>query len=119
MLVGMLLVDASGNVFVVGYTELNSGANNMITIKYNSAGTELWDEELGNTDVFQDARGEKIEVADNGNIFITGTFVTGGQETIGLARYSTNGKLTLHKTIESDTVNYRAYNLTVEGDDIM
>ncbi|MBD3638143.1 MAG: S8 family serine peptidase [Crocinitomicaceae bacterium] len=111
-------VDDAGNVYVVGYTELSSGGYNIITIKYEDDGTELWTEEIGNIVGLQDARGEKVEVADNDNVFITGTIQTGGQSTIELARYNPDGKLNLYKTIKSDTVNYRAYNLALSGEDI-
>lgn len=113
-----IAIDADGNVYVVGYTELSTGGYNIVTVKYQNDGTEEWVREIGNVIGLQDARGEKIEVADNGNIFITGTIETGSQTTIELARYNPYGKLTLHKTIESDTVNYRAYDLALSGDDI-
>ena len=113
-----IAVDASGNAYVVGYNELDSGGKNFITIKYNNTGTEQWVTEIGNTTALQEAIAEQVEVAANGNIFLTGTVETGGQTTIDLARYNPDGKLTLHKSLESDTVNYRAFNLTLSGDDI-
>lgn len=35
-------VDASGNVFVTGYSTGSNGSQDYFTIKYNSSGTELW-----------------------------------------------------------------------------
>lgn len=64
-------VDASGNVYVTGNSYGNGSSSDYITIKYNSAGTQLWAARY-NGAANSDEEAEDIEVDGSGNVYVTG-----------------------------------------------
>ncbi|HTL80580.1 MAG TPA: SBBP repeat-containing protein, partial [Bacteroidia bacterium] len=89
----MLVLDASGNVYVTGYTNnLNSGQD-ITTIKYNSSGVMQWvqyfDGTYSNTDI-----GIALVVDNSGNVYVTGTQMMPGVTTDFITiKYNTAGAL--------------------------
>jgi len=66
-----LAVDNSGNVYITGYSN-HPGANwDYVTIKYNSAGHEIWGERYNGTANDFD-RGYDIAVDSSGDVYVTG-----------------------------------------------
>lgn len=67
-----LAVDSYGNVYVTG-TIWNSAKNkyDYLTVKYNSAGFELWRKLYGFVDAGNDYA-HAIEIDNSGNVFVTG-----------------------------------------------
>ncbi len=97
-------VDAGGNVYVTGENAIVSGgANEMLVIKYNSGGSQLWSYRFqyvanfycGGFDIITDA---------TGNVYVTGEYGNGGNN-LFVAKFSSNGAL-LGQTF---------YNLESEG----
>ncbi|MBE2226094.1 MAG: T9SS type A sorting domain-containing protein [Ignavibacteria bacterium] len=80
-------VDASGNVYIVGY--INNGNDyDIITLKYNSSGTQQW------TSVFDrggNDKGNAIVVDRSGNVYITGSSDTLGTSNIRTIKYNSSG----------------------------
>ncbi|UKN02243.1 S8 family serine peptidase [Paracrocinitomix mangrovi] len=113
-----IAVDNSGNVYVTGYTQLTNGSNNNITIKYDSQGNLQWKREFGNIVDPEDVRGEKIEIDANNNIYVVGNTEENNTVKIDLLRYTPTGQLKMYRRIESDTINYRAHNMAVAGENI-
>lgn len=66
-----LRVDASGNVYVTGYTTDSTEQKNMITIKYNSSGAQQWVEVYNDSLNGNDA-GNDIDIDGSGNIYVAG-----------------------------------------------
>ena len=85
-------VDASGNVFVTGYSCTLDEDTNMVTIKYNSSGTEQWTEELNN-DYDGTNKGEALTIDDSGNIYVAATSFNGSNLDYLTLKYDTNGDL--------------------------
>lgn len=70
-----LAVDASGNVYVTGYTFVGGSNFDMITIKYNSVGTQQWALTNGNGGTnYDEAR--DIVVDNAGDIIVVGGIQT-------------------------------------------
>lgn len=66
-----LAVDASGNVYVTGSSESATTMNDIVTIKYNSAGVQQWLQKYNGADNLADA-GNAIAVDGSGNVYVTG-----------------------------------------------
>jgi uncharacterized delta-60 repeat protein len=64
-------VDASGNVYVTGYSTTTSQGKNIITHKYNSSGTLQWTETYNN-DLDGDDEAYAMAMDNSGNIYVTG-----------------------------------------------
>ncbi len=73
-----ITVDGSGNVYVTGYTQTAVLTNyDYATVKYNSAGTQLWAKTYEGTGT-DDDRANMIKLDGVGNVYITGYSVGGG-----------------------------------------
>jgi uncharacterized delta-60 repeat protein len=83
-----IAVDPSGNVYISG----NTGASNtnMLAVKYNSAGTVLWQRTLssGTEDI-----GLAMAVDSSGNAYLCGASDTSGSYDFQIAKYDTSGTI--------------------------
>lgn len=70
-----LQVDASGNVYVTGYTTDTTGDLNFITVKYNSSGTQQW-ASIYNDSLNGKDEGRGIVLDNSGNVYVTGSAQT-------------------------------------------
>lgn len=72
-----LAVDADGNMYVTGYSSNNwiSGSSDLVIIKYNSSGSQMWVRVYNGTGNNSDY-GHSIAVDYTGNVYVTG-FSTG------------------------------------------
>ena len=85
-------VDAAGNVYVTGENAIYSGgANEMLVIKYSSAGTQLWANRFQYVNNFY-CGGFDIITDAEGNVYVTGEYGNGGNN-IFLVKYSSGGTL--------------------------
>jgi uncharacterized delta-60 repeat protein len=67
-----LAVDASGNVFISGITEAVNGFVDFVTIKYNSAGVQLWSAFFEGAGRDDDGLVHDLVLDKAGNVYITG-----------------------------------------------
>jgi hypothetical protein len=68
-------VDASGNVFVTGYSAGSGGDNDYATIAYSGAGVALWTNRYSGTG-YRDDQATAVAVDGSGNVFVTGNSAT-------------------------------------------
>lgn len=82
--------DTTGNVIVTG-TSWNGSNFDIVTVKYDPAGNQLWASSFnGSGNGFDEAR--SIDVDDNGNSYITGyTLSTGNDYNIITIKYDASG----------------------------
>ncbi|MCF8373157.1 MAG: T9SS type A sorting domain-containing protein [Bacteroidales bacterium] len=85
-------VDASGNVYVTGYSLTQDEDTNIVTIKYNSSGAQQWVEEYNDDDYGCD-KGEALIVDGSGNIFVAATYFNGSNSDYLTLKYNTDGDL--------------------------
>ena len=82
-----IALDGSGNVYVTGFS--SNGANDdIVTVKYNNTGTELWPAvyDGGSDDI-----GEAIAVDASGNVYVTGKSGIPGIFDYTTIKYNTSG----------------------------
>lgn len=84
-------IDASGNVYVTGYSTGTSSMADYCTIKYNSAGSEQWVRRFngsGNNDDY----GNGLAIDNSGNIYVTGASTSAATDLDYLTiKYNPNG----------------------------
>ena len=94
-----MVVDGSGNVYVVGSTgSSGAGGNDLLIAKYNTSGSIQWQRTLGGTDT---DGGYGIAVDGSGNLYVAGyTRSTGaGGADILIAKYNTSGSIQWQRTL--------------------
>ncbi|MDQ2985966.1 MAG: SBBP repeat-containing protein [Armatimonadota bacterium] len=86
-----LAVDDSGNVYVTGESEGQYGWPDYATVKYDSAGNELWVARYnGPGDYFDGARALAVDAS--GNVYVTGGVTgLGGIQSCGTIKYDSAG----------------------------
>src|SRR5260221_9733919 len=89
--------DASGNVFITGFTTVRNGAytkKDYLTVKYNSAGIQQW-KATYNGPANQDDAAVALSLDPSGNIYVTGTSFAGkdpaGEDDYISIKYNTAG----------------------------
>jgi hypothetical protein len=81
-------VDSANNCYVTGYSPGANSGNDIVTIKYNSNGNQIWLQRYNGPGNGNDA-GNAIAVDNNGNVYVAGydTTTAGGTEMV-LIKYS-------------------------------
>jgi hypothetical protein len=121
-----LCLDTSGNVYMTGYetgTALNPTNVDLITIKYNSSGTQQWLTTYDGGFNAYDA-GTDITVDNNGNVYVTGKsfnanantdIVTIKYDPIGTQQWVTRYDHTTHLNDEGVKISVRNGAVVVSG----
>lgn len=92
--------DANNNVIVTGYSETRNGTFDVLTVKYDPAGTKVWERRYG-TDLVSEYAGNLVAAPD-GSVYIVGTRgVIGGLADILTIAYDDAGTLKWSKTYTS------------------
>ncbi len=81
-------VDGSGNVYVSGFSTNSNGNRDIVTIKYNSSGTSLWEKKY---DALSDDEAWDLVLDEEDNIFITGYSIQLGNKDFFTIMYDSNG----------------------------
>jgi hypothetical protein len=83
-----IAVDLANNCYVTGYSPGNNSSNDIVTIKYDQSGKQIWMQRYGDP-VNGNAVGNAIAVDNNGNVYVTGyeTTAAGGTEMV-VIKYS-------------------------------
>jgi len=64
--------DDNGNIYVTGYSFDNSTSKDFLTIKYDNAGNEIWNERFNSYGISEDDP-KDVSVGPNGAVFVAGT----------------------------------------------
>lgn len=111
-----VVLDKANNVIVGGYSNsssLDTTLNDYILIKYDNAGTELWNKRFNGAANGSDKAVKVVADASNG-IFITGTSSNGNDDDYATLKYDANGNLLWTKTIDRGK-NDRAVDMVIDG----
>jgi|GEM_PF-2096127 len=66
-----VVTDGSGNVYLTGYSQISSYQRDILTVKYNQAGTFQWQRSYGNPD-YASNNAYYLEIAQDGNLYVGG-----------------------------------------------
>ncbi|MEO7263825.1 MAG: SBBP repeat-containing protein [Ferruginibacter sp.] len=90
-----IAVDASGNVFVTGFSTSDDDYWSIGTIKYDAAGNRKWVKHYkGDSKTNDQISGKAIAVDASGNIFVAGyKYYEGSNKDLIILKYNTNGDL--------------------------
>lgn len=100
-----MATDAAGNIYLTGRSDADPTVfsnDNCISLKYNSVGTEIWNQTIAGAANGAD-RGKFIRVANSGNIYIAGRTFNGTNNDVLLAKYNNAGALQWSVTYDSGT----------------
>lgn len=87
-----IAVDTDNNVYVTGYSTNLDGYTDIVTLKYNASGDELWAKsEDGPANL--NAQGLAIAVGPSGNVYTTGFITTANGTDIAVLKYNAAGSL--------------------------
>ena len=83
-----IAVDSANNSYVTGYSPGTNSSNDIVTIKYDPNGNQIWLQRYNGPGSGNDA-GNAIAVDNNGNVYVTGyeTTAAGGTEIVTI-KYS-------------------------------
>lgn len=103
-------LDGAGNVYVSGRSSGNG--DDIVTIKYDSAGNQLWERRY---DSGWDERAAALAVDSAGNTYITGMTYSGGIPSLLALKYDTNGNLLWGKIYSGSAYDTLPSALAIDG----
>ncbi len=107
-------VDSSGNVYVVGTTNL-LGSDSMIIAKYNSSGVHQWDKTFGDATTTETGTGIIIDSSDN--IFVCGRSTKGTSGTGAiLLKINSSGVEQWQRTLDGSSTQV-VFDVSVDSSD--
>ncbi|HEU4716182.1 MAG TPA: SBBP repeat-containing protein [Bacteroidia bacterium] len=111
-----IVIDNAGNVYVTGYSAGAASNYDIVTIKYNSAGSQQWATRFDGTAAGFD-EGYDIAVDGSGNVYVTGgtTSTTGGNNYVTI-KYNPAGVQQWATVYNNNNNNTEcAYAITLDG----
>lgn len=86
-------IDENNNIYVTGYGTYSNGHQDMITVKYNSSGTEQWKRNYSPLHPYTKAQAKKISISLYSAIYITGFENDGIQNDVVTLSYDLDGNI--------------------------
>ncbi|MFK7948367.1 MAG: S8 family serine peptidase [Saprospiraceae bacterium] len=96
-------VDYLGNVYVSGYSEKLNGGSDLVTIKYDANGQDVWIQRYTAEDETKEVQSANMVVSSLGDLYIIGTVEGANGKDFVAVEYNTNGKLNLEKKYDNTT----------------
>ncbi|MCY7409407.1 MAG: hypothetical protein LH473_03980 [Chitinophagales bacterium] len=84
-------VDADNNIYITGYGEESNSNREMVTVKYNSSGTQQWVQKFKPLAPFINAEAKKISINPYDAVYITGFKSNGTQKDVVSMSYDLDG----------------------------
>ncbi len=113
-----IATDEFGNVYITGYSDQVSGKPKVITIKYAGSGDALWTKLYGNTVTEDGAIGRKIEISENGEVYVAGSALQTDKNSFLLFDYNSLGELQFSKRHEVDSLENDGFELAIDSNSV-
>ena len=100
-----VVVDSSGNAYVLGQTYDSTTSNDLYLIKYNTSGALQWQKKLGGT-LTDQAYG--IAIGNDNHIYVTGSTLISGQPNVSVltVKYNTAGDVIWQRELRRTGSDY-------------
>lgn len=110
-----VVVDASGNVYITGYSTSSTQGRNIVTIKLNSSGTFQWSQTINGSLNGNDEANDMVIDASS-NIYITGyhTIATNNTDYYTV-KYNSSGTKIWDVFMDGYSLNDQATNMTLDS----
>jgi hypothetical protein len=100
--IGGITVDNSGFIYVTGSTTVPGMGYNAVTMKYNSAGVKLWEQQYNNSNGNGNDQARELTIDNQGNVFVCGiSFNTGTSVDAIVIKYSQGITTGIHNSNET------------------
>lgn len=107
-----VVVDASGNVYITGYSKSSTTGKNEILIKLNSSGTNQWTQ----TSSFSgDDEATDLVIDASSNLYLTGSKTTGTNSNYYTAKFNSSGTKQWEIEADGNHLNDNATNICLDS----
>ncbi len=108
-----IAVDASGNVYVTGFSVDLTTKDDFATIKYNPSGVVEWIQRYNGQSNFYD-RAYSLAVDDSGNVYVTGRSYEGTWPNYMTIKYNSSGVQLWNQRYPTSDISSIAYSVAVD-----
>lgn len=109
-----IAIDSSGNVYVTGVSPGNETADDYATIKYDSAGTQIWVRRY-NGPGNDDDEAHALAVDNSGNVYVTGeSYSSTGDQDYATIKYHPDGDTAWVRRYKGPEDDDMAYALVID-----
>ena len=109
-----IATDSLGNVYITGYCDnAGQGSNELILVKYSSAGIVQWQRFLGGSG--QD-RGQQVVVDSSDNVYVCGESYSSGTGAL-IAKYDSSGTIQWQRKLGGSSYSANGFGITIDSSD--
>jgi hypothetical protein len=114
-----IVIDDNDNIYVTGYSENGNGiGKDVITIKYDPLGNELWHQRYGSGGEPIEAIGKQVIVLSDGGIVVAGTKNENGNNNFTIIKYNENGEMVFEEIYDNNNADDVVESIIDDGEDI-
>lgn len=94
-------IDNLGNVYVTGFAEHSNGGSDIVTIKYDASGQNIWVQSYSSEQIGYEAKPSDMTVTSSGDLFILGSVEDANGKDFVTIEYDKNGQVQFEKRYNS------------------
>jgi hypothetical protein len=110
--------DAEGNIYVAGSARNQDGGSAMLTLKYATDGSLLWENRFKAPESNWMAEATKCAATEDGGVIVVGAIFDGTSNNFQTLKYDATGKLEWEKKYDALEGNDKALGVLVDGDKV-
>ena len=97
-----IAVDSTGNVFVGGYVTRSGNVTDIMLLKYDTSGNQVWEHRQSGDDPTKDAKATAVQVSTDGELYFTGyEHKKNGNQRAIIGKYSQNNNTIYQRRTKS------------------